>query len=192
MKNELITKAEADKLRKKNAPIVARADKMIISTIAHEEKATTELKVIKDGLKFIEDRRTAITKPLNQSIKAANNMFKEIAQPLKDADAVIRKKIMDFREKQAEIARKEEEKRAKIRESHKKKGHKVHAPVFIEPVVSSTTVTQKRWTFDVEDISKVPIEYLVVDSAAVRESIIDGVREISGLRIYQKESLSIR
>jgi len=192
MKNELITKAEADKLRKKNEAIIVKAEKMEITSPKQEAKAYENLKVIKDALKFVEDKRTAITKPLNQSLREVNAMFKKLAEPLNNADSILRSKVKAFRDEQAEIARKEEERRNKIRESHKERGHKVHAPAIVESVVSSSTVTQKRWTFDVEDISKVPSKYLVVDSAEVRDAIADGTREISGLKIYQKETLVVR
>ena len=89
------------------------------------------------------------------------------------------------------LAEKEEAKRNKIRESHKKKGHKVHAPAVVEADVGNSTV-QKRWTFKVEDITKVPADYLIVDTAEVNNAIADGVREIKGLKIFQKETLSVR
>jgi len=191
MAKELITKAEADKIRKKHAPTVAKAEKMIIKTTTQENSAYEELKVIKEALKFVEEKRTAITGPLNQSLKATNSMFKELFGPLKNADKLIRGKILEFRRQQQLAAAKEEEKRNKIRESHKKRGHKVHAPAVIEPEVGKST-TQKRWVFEVVDITKVPSEFLVVDSAEVNNSIADGVREIAGLKIFQKETLSVR
>ena len=52
--------------------------------------------------------------------------------------------------------------------------------------------TQKRWTFEVVDINKVPAEFLVVDTSEVNNAISDGVRTIKGLKIYQKETLVVR
>ena len=119
MKNELITKAEADKLRKKNEAIIVKAEKMEITSPKQEAKAYENLKVIKDALKFVEDKRTAITKPLNQSLREVNAMFKKLAEPLNGADSILRSKVKAFRDEQDAIARKEEERRNKIRKSHK-------------------------------------------------------------------------
>lgn len=48
------------------------------------------------------------------------------------------------------------------------------------------------WTFEVVDINAVPREYLVLDETAVRRAIQAGIREIPGLKIYQKPLLYIR
>jgi hypothetical protein len=49
------------------------------------------------------------------------------------------------------------------------------------------------WTFEVIDKAKVPIEYLYVDEQVVRQAITgkDGLREIPGLRIFEKPSVSL-
>ena len=190
-KQGLITKAEADKIRKQNAPTVTKAKKLEITTVKGENRAYEDLKVVKDAIKFIEGKRTKITSPLNASLREVNAMFKELSAPLKEADTLIRGKILGFHTEQKRIAAKEEAKRNKIRKSHQDRGHKVHAPAIIEPEVGKST-TQKRWVFDVISIKDVPVEYLVVDTSVVNAAIKDGIRKIDGLNIFQKESLSVR
>jgi hypothetical protein len=56
----------------------------------------------------------------------------------------------------------------------------------------SVGIRNKPWTYRVVDESQVPREYLAIDSAKVREAIRGGVREISGLEIYQEEGLAVR
>lgn len=48
------------------------------------------------------------------------------------------------------------------------------------------------WTFEVENAAQVPREFLMVDEAAVKLYIKNGGRSITGIKIYQKESLSLR
>ena len=191
MASTLITKAESYKIKKVNSSMVLKASRLIIKTTTGEDNAYDVLTVIKERLKFIEGKRTAITKPLNKSLKEVNALFKELSQPLKDADAIIRTKVLGFRNEQRLIAEKEEAKRHKLQAAHAAKGHKVHAPAVVEAVVGKST-TQKRWVFEVLDIMKVPKEYLVIDSAEVNDAIADGKRDIPGLKIYQKETLSVR
>jgi hypothetical protein len=50
----------------------------------------------------------------------------------------------------------------------------------------------KRWVFRVDDITKVPHEYLEVVSARVTAKVREGAREIPGITIYQEDSLSLR
>ena len=52
--------------------------------------------------------------------------------------------------------------------------------------------TRKRWTFRVEDMSKIPLEYLEINEVAVNAAIRAEVREIPGLEIYQKETMQVR
>ncbi|KKM26707.1 hypothetical protein LCGC14_1581980 [marine sediment metagenome] len=191
MSTELITKAESEEIRKQNSPIVAEANKLVINTAEGENKAFEALKVIKERLEFVENKRTVITKPLNKSLREVNTLFKELSGPLKTADDIIRKKILLFHEEQRVIAEKEEAKRHRIQEAHRKKGHKIHAPAVVEPERGNST-TQKRWVFEVKDIKLVPEEYLVVDTSVVNNAIANGTREIKGLRIFQRESITVR
>lgn len=48
------------------------------------------------------------------------------------------------------------------------------------------------WTFEVVDISKVPAEYLTVNSKAVNEAIKNGIHEISGLNIKKTIKAAVK
>jgi len=56
----------------------------------------------------------------------------------------------------------------------------------------SVSSIRKIWTFEIEDISIIPIEYLEINTKKINSSIKDGLREIKGLKIYQKETLITR
>ena len=49
----------------------------------------------------------------------------------------------------------------------------------------------ETWGYEIEDIKKVPAEYLGVDGKLVRESIKKGVRNIKGLNILPVRSLRV-
>jgi len=49
--------------------------------------------------------------------------------------------------------------------------------------------TQKHWTFEITDISAVPIQYMQVNDVSERKAIRDGVREIAGIRIFQQDRI---
>ena len=67
------------------------------------------------------------------------------------------------------------------------------SPTRIRGDYGSTAYVRKVWTFDVVDLDQVPREYMSLDVDVVREAIRkDAVREISGLRIYQAETLHVR
>ena len=52
---------------------------------------------------------------------------------------------------------------------------------------------KKSWDFEVENINLIPLEYIKreIKGTAVREAIKNGVREIPGVRIFEKETLAV-
>lgn len=57
---------------------------------------------------------------------------------------------------------------------------------------SSSSTVRTVWTFEIEDISKIPAEFLEVNSKAVNDAIRSGVRDISGIKIFQKSVVSVK
>jgi hypothetical protein len=53
---------------------------------------------------------------------------------------------------------------------------------------------RKTWDFEVLDASKVPAEFLMVDEVKLRKAVLaaDGKIEVPGVRVFQKESMTIR
>jgi hypothetical protein len=67
------------------------------------------------------------------------------------------------------------------------------SPVEIRGEYGSLAYVRKTWTFEVVDLDQVPREYMSLDVEVVRNAISrDGVRQISGLTIYQNEMLHVR
>jgi len=167
------------------------ANEIEVKSPEQESLAYEALGQIKRAIKTIDEERKKITQPLNQSLKAANGMFKKLSEPFDTADAIIRDKIIKFHCEQEEKARKEQERREKIQNAHEKMGHKTYELEEVKPEVSETTTIVKRWTFEILNLKDVPRDYLILDNAKVREAIRNGIREIPGLRIYQEEGLRI-
>ena len=164
------------------------------------DEANKILTKINFGLKQIEGKRTSFTAPLNQSLKEINATFKKMVGPIKFAKESLTTRLMTWRrQEQARIdaererAVKEEERRRKIQEAHAAKGHNVKEEItpVIKPVpfaINDTTKVQKRWTYEIEDEASVPRQYMVVDGPAITAAVRAGVRDIPGVKIYQKET----
>ena len=183
---EVVQKAESDAVL-----MAQQAEAIQVTTTEQEEQAYAALTQIKRAIKTIEGERKEITKPLNVSLKATNILFTKLKAPFVEADRIVRDKVMGFRQAQEEKAYKELERRQKIQAAHEAKGHETHEITQPKVEVAKTTVTTKRWTFEVVDVYKVPIEYLEVDSVAVNNAIRNGVRKIDGLDIFQVEGLRV-
>ena len=55
-----------------------------------------------------------------------------------------------------------------------------------------TTSIRKTWTFEILRTHDVPKEFCSPDTAKIKNAIKEGVREISGIRIYQEETIVSR
>ena len=68
-------------------------------------KAGYDLKTVKVLAKQLEDKRTSITKPLNQALREVNALFKPAKDWLKKAEGLIKGKMLEFQREQDRIAR---------------------------------------------------------------------------------------
>lgn len=189
--------SEIEQYRQTNTALIRQSQDFAIKTSGDENTVYDVLRNIAGTKKAIEKRRLEITGPLNKSLKAANSLFKELTAPLLDADAVLRGKIVAFRAKQEAQAEKMRERRLEKAAEAEAAGDQETALAFEEEAEAvqakvGGSVLQKRWTFDVVDADGVPREYLEINTVAVNEAIREGVRDIPGLRIYQKELVSVR
>lgn len=188
-----VSKKEIQVLEKQVSPLVAQAGGYVIKSSEDVDKSSEFLKLVRDKEREIETKRLEFTSPINQSLKAINDTFRLLKEPLAQARELLTRKILDW--KRAETARleKEEARRRKIQEAHIKQGHTVEAPVVLDRLENKigNTQTVKYWTFEVQDLGKVPDEYKELNSVAVRSAISNGVREIPGIKIFQEERLSI-
>jgi len=121
-------------------------------------------------------------------------------------------KIRIKQEKEAERQRKifekeQEEKRKQLlkdqeemsKKEAKEKAKEIEQEEFVaKPTIiqdkeigegEATMKTRKRWDFEIEDETKVPRKYMKVDEIAIGKAVRGGdVREIKGVKIFQKES----
>jgi len=208
-----LSKQAIQKAESKVLSLVDKADRFIVESIEQVENASEFLKKIKEAEKRIEAKRLEFTKPLNQSLKAINATFKKLKEPLEQARDSISKKILSWRRVEAERARIAEEKRRKEEEerirkimeareakiSAEKKKELIEEIIEEEPKVEvekpkakiGKTQARKVWAFEVMDFSQVPDKYKSINQVEINADIRAGERKIPGLKIYQKELLTI-
>ncbi|MFN3327783.1 MAG: hypothetical protein ACK40U_02865, partial [Fervidobacterium pennivorans] len=157
---------------------------------------------------FIEEKRKEATKPLLERKKQIDDFAKMLTANLNNAVKSLRQQIQKYEEEKErrrieELRRLEEERRRKEEEllqaqkqNDVSQFEKIQELQQFEQKVSQLSEKSSSlrmvWTFEVVDINAVPREYLVLDETAVRRAIQAGIREIPGLKIYQKPLLYIR
>jgi len=174
------------------------------------KQATDLVSWIAKVKKSIEEKRQFFVKPLNDQVKRINDMFKNYIKPLEQADTTVRGKILSYRQEQERKRREEEERLRKLAEEEQKrlekqaakKGIEAPPPQIVVPTIQAAPKTIKSdlgatqvrtvWDFEIEDETKIPREFLQPNITAIRAAVKAGVRNIPGVRIFQKEELAVR
>ena len=153
--------------------------------------------------KLIEKKKKEITEVPSEFVKSIGNFCKNFTKPLKRIEDDIRIKITIYNEKEKDkrikteaLARKEKEKlQQQLNETAKKEGVKAPiVPDIVHPKVDTVTRTDKAgssyqrkiWTHEIIDAEKIPREYLMPNEKAIGEAIKMGVRQIDGVRIFER------
>lgn len=181
------------------------AQKLVIKTPEVEASALEALAISRKAVKKLEEFRKFLVKPIKDHAKKIDDLFKTKARPAKETDTILTEKINRFREQvEADRQAEEEKKQAEWEKENKaarqlggdapeREAPQMEAPKQETARTSSGSVsTRKVWDFELEDLSKVPDAYKQLNTAQVRQAISNGVREISGLKIKQRDVLAVR
>lgn len=189
---EISTK-EIQVLQKQVSPLVKQAGGYKIDSVQAVDKASLFLKKVRDAEYNLEAKRLEFTAPLNQSLKAINETFRQLKTPLTQARELLTGKILTWKRAESERLMKEEARRRAIQEAHEKAGHQVNAPVVLERPEAKigNTQTRKVWKWRMVAFSKLDDAYKTTNDVYINQRIREGERNIEGLEIYQEEQLSI-
>jgi hypothetical protein len=167
--------------------------------------ATEDLTLIAKLKKAIEDKRKEYVNPIREKLDKVNAAFKEFTEPLTQADGINRGKIVTYRH---EVERKRQEVEAIEREKQELARREAElnqgeTTVDLTPIAKPAPVPEvvrtdmgntgmmKMRKWEVEDISKVPAEYLTVDTVRIGKVVRAGIPSIPGIRIWEEETLRV-
>jgi len=159
----------------------------------------------------IEAERKELTNPYLKIQKEIKRYADGYSKDLIEIENKLLSKAESFkreekRKLQLLIKQKEEEeaKRAKEEaEKAKKEGKTNVKPKNIQPIIPivlSNDVKTKhgtckavlQWNFEIEDQSKIPLEFMIVDESKIKRAVQSGARTIAGVRIYEEEKIQYR
>lgn len=153
---------------------------------------------VKSKLKYLKKMREEATKPMSEALDKVRSWFKPAETFYKKAEDVWKQKMAAFAIVQAEAQRKALE---QVQEAHttgdvQQVAEAMTKAVSADVVLPSKVSVIKRWAFQVEDISKVPEEFLKVipDNEKIQATInaADGNLQISGINIFRDDIVTRR
>ena len=147
---------------------------------------------IKTVGKMITAQKESITKPLNLALKNVRLMFAPIDMGYGKAEEIVKEKMIAYQEAEEEKAAAKtkviEEKVEAGTITPEKAFAKVEAITPKKNVTTATGAAQFRMVkeVEVEDETKVPREYMLLDMVKIRKVALAGVA-IPGVRVFEKK-----
>lgn len=189
---------------------------LVIKSADAYERAAVQLKSIKGALAQIEDSRTRITKPINDSLREVNAQAKAAALPFLQDETVIKNAMIRYSNEQDELRREEQRKaneaaakeQQRLRELAAKnaaRGNEAKAEAFedraaqvVAPVIQREPPKvggismPKVWVYDVTDENKIPREYLSIDHVKIRKVVqaMKGSTNIPGICVREEKRIA--
>jgi hypothetical protein len=186
----------------------AQAEALQVEDDQSNEQAVAMAGQAKQINRKIEKARKGFVEEPNRFVKAVNSLAKSYQSKFTAIENGLKRKITDFqrqqeierRKREAEAKRQAEEAQKKLKQEAQKAGveaPKVEAPAMPEQPTATRTEygaahQRKVWTYEIQEESQIPREYLVVDQKKIRQAVKDGIREIPGVKIYQDTQTVIR
>lgn len=156
-------------------PLISRAS---VHIIENEESASQALSMSLQARKIrkqLDETRLSIIRPHLDFQKAINKIVKEYEAKLEEIENNLKNKLDEYLKKSAST----------------------NNAFFItkskEMFVEDGKLTKvKRWVWELEHEALVPREYLTLDEKKIDESVKQGIRNIPGIKILEKEEISMR
>ena len=166
------------------------------------ETVTDDLTITKDLKKALETLRKSYTVPLNDYLSNINETFKAITIPLTEAQALFDGKLLawiQYKREQAEKLEEIERQKVALAQAEAEvtgEEPPVFQPVKQEPVSGmtrgglGTSNTQANWQWEITDESKIPREYLMIDSSKLTKVVKTWDCTVEGTGYTKEEVLA--
>lgn len=197
--SELQETQEVAMVRQQVSEVLETANALSIASDDDLSAAADVLKRIKDYGKQVKERKEEITKPLNDALKSARDLFRPIEDNAEQAEKIIKGKMLVYQDAQ-EAARKKSE--AQIAARVEKGTMKVETAVD-KMAALPTVPTQARGSYGsvstriikkvrIVDEAAIPRQYLVPDMGKITEAAVKGGVVIPGVEVYEEKVIASR
>lgn len=187
---------EVELAKQQATKALTAANEMVIASEEDMVKATDVLSKIKSVAKLVKSRKEAITKPLNEALASARDLFRPIEDDATAAERVIKGKMLDWQNAEEKRKRIEEDRIAnRVEKGTMKPQTALKKLGEIAPVATTTkgkvgevkTMLVKKYR--ITDEAKIPREYLVPDMAKIKEALKAGT-VVPGAEAYEEKVIA--
>lgn len=169
--------------------LVRAAQSVVIESPEGEAEVSRMLYEVKERAEELDKQQREATEPMMLALERVRGWFRPSKVALNAMEIALKGAISAYRQHLAA-----DRERARLAAAAARTAEDTKAALAkleaAQPRATPGIRVSKVWTFDVVDVSKVPHEFLIVNTPAIRKAIHAGAREISGVRIYQKEQIA--
>lgn len=156
-------------------PLISRASE---HEVVNEESASQALSMSLQARKIrkqLDETRLSIVRPHLDFQKAVNKIVKEYESKLEHIENNLKNKLDEYL----------------------KQASSTNNSSFIsksrEMLVEDGKLTKvKKWVWELEDEQSIPREYLTLDEKKIDEAVKQGIRNIPGIKVFEKEQITMR
>lgn len=190
-----------EELKKEVDLVLYENQSIVVGNKEEYSNAGDVLKLVKNKVKSLEDKRKEYTSGLVAQKKAIDDDFKEMQKPLKELiekidNVMVVWNIAEQKRLNKEQKKLEDEALEKLKESGESD---VDVEIINEGLksnrgdIATSTMTQ-NYTFEVENIDEVPREYLIVDQVKVGKIVREskGKTKIAGIKNITTNKINSR
>lgn len=197
MKKEIESK-EIEPLKKEVGKLESLIVSVEINTDDEYKNAIDIISKLKESGSKLKNIKESITKPLNDALKNARSLFSPLEQQLTNAESELKSKIIAYKKKKDEEAKKEEDRVAARLEKGTMKLETAEKKISNIQRVEKTTrgsigevQIKKIKKVRITDVKLLPIEYMVPNEVLIRKDALGG-KQIPGVEVYEEETVSAR
>ncbi|HDZ18832.1 hypothetical protein LCGC14_0641550 [marine sediment metagenome] len=189
-------KKEVALVKRQASGAMTAAQSLKIKTKEDLKKGVELLTKIKTALKLLKEKKEKTTKPANAILKEAREFYRPLEESCKEAERIVKAKMIDFDNKEEAKAKIKEAKISKQVEdgdlSFKKAADK------LEKIIPEKTVKTKggasiqyrtRKTIEITDETKIPRNYLKLDMVKIRTDALAG-KVIPGVKVVERKEVA--
>ncbi len=204
--------AQVKELEITAASFPARATFITVHSQATLDRANEFLKGVKTYRKQVADLLDPGIKKLNEAKAELLSTKRKLDDPAKEAEEIVKPVITKYLAEQDELRQKEKEKLEQALEEKFEKAREIErlgdknkaeeirkaeisvAEALPPPVKAAGTFLTKHWTWEEEDLDKVPRKWWTLDRLAINKEVREkkGKTNIPGIRVFQKASSKTR
>ncbi len=171
--------------------VLSEVKTFVIGNDADLTLAADLLADVKGRNKRLAEMKEQATRPINEALKNIRGWFRPAEDKLAQIEQAIKASIATFTNAQ-EQARRDAVKQleASATSGEAQVALTALSTAQVAPVVGLST--RKIWQMEILDASAVPRQYCTPDEVMIRAAVTSGVREIPGVRIFEKTVVASR